>query len=69
LRDLKCSCCSRGQCCHGRTAKSPDAGQLEFRMSVTPGSADYENQQVSSRTEFPAPTGLTTSAESTALER
>ena len=46
MRELKRACCSRGQCCHGRSAKSPDVGQLEFRMRVTPGSADYENQQV-----------------------
>jgi methylmalonyl-CoA decarboxylase subunit alpha len=35
----------------------PDAGQLEPRISATPGSADHETSRSQRRTEFRAPTG------------
>jgi hypothetical protein len=38
----------------------PDAGQLEPRISATPGSADHETSRSQRRTEFRAPTGVKT---------
>src|SRR5260370_1807488 len=46
LRELKCSCCSRGQCCHGRTEKSPDCWATRVSDERDPGIGRLRNQQV-----------------------
>jgi hypothetical protein len=46
LRELKCSCCHELSVATCEPRNHLMLGQLEFRMSVTPGSADYGNQQV-----------------------